>query len=718
MKTYPFSKVSIRRRLPLLIFGLLLIGTIIFGLISYVGVKRSALKVGQDRLLALTDQLSSLFPTSTRFYITTTRATAGQDAIKQFLRSDGKDSANEVLAALQKLRLDTAFVQVDILNADRKRLLSTAAKGIDLQMAIDSILPASSTLAPDSGQIGKLYSIGKTICYPVIVAVGDALPIGGKVKSITGYIVRWRSMQTTPQGLEQLSKLMGTGAKLYVGNSDGSLWTDMITIVPSPPINKQDKNGIINYKRTKNNPVITSIHPIAGTPWLLGVELSQEKVLEAARRFLFWIIIAGTIMLLLGIIAAWVMSNSITRPLKNLTQAASAIAAGDYSAVAQDNRYEELGKLSHAFNAMVSEVEDSQAALEKKVEEYKFLFEKNPMPMWVISRSTLDIIDVNEAAIGQYGYSRDEFLQLNAKDLRPAEDVEKYLAYARQESTKTNSGIWRHKRKNGTVIMVDITADNINYREVPAKLVLANDVTEKLKAEERQKKYTEELKSSNTELERFAYVASHDLQEPLRMISSFLNLLEEEFGEKLDNTAKEYIHYAVDGSQRMKVLVNDLLLYSRVGTNKEEFAEVDLNEVMEYVLRILNEEISKRQAVVRMQKLPVVLANKTLISQLFFNLVGNALKYHGDKRPEIDIGFTEEPGQYVFYVKDHGIGIDPKFFDKIFIIFQRLHTKADYPGTGIGLAICKKIIEVHKGEIWVESGEGKGSTFYFTILKR
>ncbi len=230
-------------------------------------------------------------------------------------------------------------------------------------------------------------------------------------------------------------------------------------------------------------------------------------------------------------------------------------------------------------------------------------------------------------------------------------------------------------------------------------------------------KSTSELTASNAELERFAYVASHDLQEPLRMVTSFLNLLEEEYGQDLSENAKEYIHYAVDGASRMKLLVNDLLQYSRVGANQEKFSMTDLNETIEYATRVLEDDIKKTNAKLKIQSLPAIWANKVLIGQLFINLLSNALKYNGDKIPEIEIGYAEEREQYIFYVRDNGIGIAPKFFDKIFIIFQRLHKKTEYSGTGIGLAICKKIVETHKGKIWVESAEGKGSKFYFTILK-
>jgi light-regulated signal transduction histidine kinase (bacteriophytochrome) len=212
-------------------------------------------------------------------------------------------------------------------------------------------------------------------------------------------------------------------------------------------------------------------------------------------------------------------------------------------------------------------------------------------------------------------------------------------------------------------------------------------------------------------------VASHDLQEPLRMVSSFMNLLSRRLEDQLDDTAKQYMHYAVDGADRMKSLIHDLLEYSRVGTNKENFVKTDPAEVINYVIRVLDEEIQKTGAQISIGPMPLIMANKTLFSQLLVNLVSNALKYNGNKVPQIELGCTENAHEYKFYVKDNGEGIDQKFFDKIFIIFQRLHNKGEYSGTGIGLAICKKIVEAHKGRIWVESEKGIGSTFYFTIPK-
>jgi len=228
---------------------------------------------------------------------------------------------------------------------------------------------------------------------------------------------------------------------------------------------------------------------------------------------------------------------------------------------------------------------------------------------------------------------------------------------------------------------------------------------------------TEELERSNEELEQFAYIASHDLQEPLRMISSYTQLLAKRYKDQLDNDANEFINYAVDGANRMQVLINDLLSYSRVGTKGEEFSHVDLNSVLEAVKANLKGVIEETGAVIKYSKLPTVMADNSQMIQLFQNLIGNAVKFRREGvTPEIEITSKKEGNLFRFVVKDNGIGIDKKYLDRIFVIFQRLHTKEEFPGTGIGLAICKKIVERHGGEISVESAEGKGSDFNFTLL--
>ncbi len=241
------------------------------------------------------------------------------------------------------------------------------------------------------------------------------------------------------------------------------------------------------------------------------------------------------------------------------------------------------------------------------------------------------------------------------------------------------------------------------------------DITERIVVEENLFKANLDLARSNSELERFAYVASHDLQEPLRMVTSYLQLLERRYKDRLDGDALEFIGYAIDGSARMKTLINDLLTYSRVGTRGRDFATTDFNIIIEEVLSTLSLTIEQEKARITCKKLPQLMADEGQIQQLFQNLIANAIKFHGEEPPEIHIAAKKEKDEWVFSIKDNGIGIDPQFFDRVFIIFQRLHNREEYDGTGIGLAISKRIVERHGGRIWIESKPGSGSTFFFTI---
>lgn len=253
---------------------------------------------------------------------------------------------------------------------------------------------------------------------------------------------------------------------------------------------------------------------------------------------------------------------------------------------------------------------------------------------------------------------------------------------------------------------------------VTAVVAFSRDVTERKKAEETLKSYMLNLQRSNRELEDFAYIASHDLREPLRMVTMFSELLRERYRGKLDKDADEFIDYIVQGGMKMDALISDLLDYSRVTTRAKPFGPVRMGEVLSEVERTLSPAIRENAAVVRSGNLPEVVADRSQMVQVFQNLIGNAIKFRTKEPPEIEISAEQQEDETVFAVKDNGIGIDPEFHKKIFEIFERLHSGTEFPGTGIGLAISKRIVERHGGRIWVESAEGKGSTFFFSIPER
>lgn len=250
-----------------------------------------------------------------------------------------------------------------------------------------------------------------------------------------------------------------------------------------------------------------------------------------------------------------------------------------------------------------------------------------------------------------------------------------------------------------------------------ANEALQAEIVERKQAEKEIKRYAADLKISNDELQQFAYVASHDLQEPLRMISSYLQLIEYRYKDKLDKDADEFIAYAVDGAKRLQDLIDGLLEYSRVGTKGKSFELVDCGFILEQALINLKVAIEESGALITHDPLPTVMADSTQIVQLFQNLIGNAINFCGKETLRVHISAELKENERVFSLKDNGIGIESQYKERIFNIFQRLHGR-EYSGTGIGLSICKRIAERHGGRIWVESEPGKGSTFYFTIPLR
>jgi light-regulated signal transduction histidine kinase (bacteriophytochrome) len=223
------------------------------------------------------------------------------------------------------------------------------------------------------------------------------------------------------------------------------------------------------------------------------------------------------------------------------------------------------------------------------------------------------------------------------------------------------------------------------------------------------------LARSNAELEQFAYIASHDLQEPLRMVSSYVQLLARRYTGKLDQDADEFINFAAEGATRMQRMINDLLAYSRVGIRGKTFEPVNLETVLAQALENLQLAIKEKNAAVTHDPLPLVFGDSGQLSQVFQNLIDNAIKFCMERQPKVHISVRLDGGDYVFSVQDNGIGIAPEYLNKLFLLFQRLHTRKEYPGTGLGLAICKRIVERHRGRIWVESRPNEGSTFYFSI---
>ena len=351
----------------------------------------------------------------------------------------------------------------------------------------------------------------------------------------------------------------------------------------------------------------------------------------------------------------------------------------------------------------------------------------------VIAALDETVTDCNEATLRLTQRSREEILGKPFEDLLSPEfrslipDARKFLVGAvlartepsrgKKETVRTASQLLR---KNGETVDIEANISTIEDASgQPAELlIVARDVTERKQMEFQLDSSLADLQRSNAELEQFAYVTSHDLQEPLRMITSYIQIIEEDYKGKLDADADQYIAFAVEGAKRMHTLVNDLLAYSRVGTRGESFMPIRLNNVLSAATANLEVAMEESHAVVTHDRLPTVLGDESQLIQLFQNLLGNAIKFRSDVPPIIHVGVEQTKDGWEFSVHDNGIGIDMKYAERIFAVFQRLHAREEYPGTGIGLAVVKKIVERHGGRIWAESEPANGSTFYFTLPKR
>ena len=500
---------------------------------------------------------------------------------------------------------------------------------------------------------------------------------------------------------------------------DHENWRQIDPLLAAVLENHQERSGVVTLPVDGQQSIAARV-PIPEIGWVAGARRPVKAAMAGVYMGLW---IAAGLNLLVAIasgVLAVTTSGNLIGQLRRLQSHAQAIGRGEFDHRTEAVGARELVELADAFNQMSIAVRDAQYGLEEanrqlaeEIAQRKRAAEELARLASFPELNPYPIIEVDPTGRAHYLNPRAQGL---FPDFRQNERAHPWLAdWDSVMQTFQDSQLRVQTRE----VMVGDRCyqQTIHYvKEIQRVRIYGMDITERKRADEALERAAAQLARSNEELEQFAYVASHDLQEPLRVITGYVQLIERKYKGRLDADADEFFHYIVDGAARMQQLISDLLEFSRVGTRGKPFQPISVKSVLDCVRGNLKAVIEETGAAVTCDDLlPTVQADETQLIQLFQNLIGNGIKFRNERPPEIHVSARREADHWLFAVSDNGIGIERPYWEQIFVIFQRLHTRQKYPGTGIGLAVCKRIVERHSGTIWLESQPGQGTTFYFTL---
>jgi PAS domain S-box-containing protein len=731
------QKVKISAKLPLTITALVIVPVALVYYFSYGFIHEELHKSNESKLVAIAKIRTGQINDYLLAYELKLQNIAKEPALKKMLTEKSSVASGKLRNHLKAILYAAEVRRIVVFDANGKYL--DATNGIEFK--------------PNSTAFSNLSKANPTQVYTYIFR--DKLPQIGMVTAIwekdmlIGHIAysfghEWFDGLTKEyEGLGSTGEIAiagwGTDKNAYyftsrrhgvAGLQDVNLSKPRLAMLHA----LKGANGFgHDYLDYRDVPVIASTAYLPKYGIGIVVKMDTFEAHESLRRMFVVAMSAFVASMSILIALIWFVLRRIGKRVESYAQVAQEIAEGKMDARIKDDMQDEIASLGVALNSMTEKLVKANGELAKLLDEKtqklatsEGLFENTFETANIgLAHIGLDgrFLRINDAFCSIVGFSKEEALTFAFANITHPDDIDADMAHVKElldGKSQMYSMQKRYIRKDGSIVWTLLSVKLVldEMRRPDYFISAVSDITSIKELEAQNEELVAHLKASNTDLQQFAYIASHDLQEPLRMVSSYVQLIEKRYDKLLDSDGKEFMEYAVDGAKRMQALINGLLEFSRVNTRAGKFEHIDMNGVLDTVKHDLSLSIDESGAVVTQDDLPNIVADENQIAQLLRNLLNNAIKYRSKAAPTIHVGYIKDAQKWLFFVRDNGIGIEEEYFDRIFLIFQRLHSKKAYPGTGIGLTICRRIADRHDGEIWVESQVGVGSTFFFTISKK
>lgn len=621
---------------------------------------------------------------------------------------------NMFAASVQPRLVADEFLEVSLIDPQTGQVLASTSRGQEGKLQVDQLYFINGKTGPfveNPAYSDQQQAMTMTASSPIFDEDGQLLAVLAARLDLEGLntvISRRTDLHETDDAyLANAANLLVTTPRFI---DDPDILQQAFHTPSLDRCLQQQASGVAEILDYRDVPSFVAYRWIPERQVCLIVKIDQAEAYAPILIFRGTIVAISLLALALAAALAIALARTMTRPILALQSGVARFANGELGLRLDETSQDELGELAVEFNKMAETLVEKESLVRRRAEQFfnltlDLLCTVNPLGR---------LRDLNPAWEQTLGYKREELRGHLLTDLVHPDDLDSTTAALQQVMQETVGRFEsRFRHRDGQYrwlswVVVYSAHDQLLY-------AAARDITQRRLAEEQLRQKTDELERSNRELEQFVYVASHDLQEPLHLVSGYVQLLARRYKGALDEDADEFISFAVEGVNRMRSLIADLLAYSRIGSSRTEFVPVELEESLEHALENLQVVMQDTRTTVTHDPLPAVLGDDMQMVQLLQQLIDNAIKFHGNEPPRIHIGVKKLEEKWLFFVRDNGIGIDPQYTERVFVIFQRLHAADKYPGTGIGLAICRKIVERHGGRIWVDSEQGKGSTFYFTL---